>query len=234
MIRTFLDRVYEFVRLRWPYLLGALAVVLVFMRAHWAFRVAALAILVVVVAITLLGAAVALYDLSAGGVREPQFLLRLAARSEQARERIRRLTAERTDIRERLGQLRAIGEAGRAEGSDVSGKQWGKSLALLEGYERELELREAKLSFYRQSLRSLTELEDKWRQERRLNEMQRDLERLRKPNEAEAERMRTLRAELAYEDELLSTYRQLSKRIDRADDLEKARGLRADLERLLG
>ena len=233
MIRSLLDRSYEFTRAHWPFLLGAVVLVARLMRVHWGFRVLAFALLALVAVVTVTGAVVALYDLGTGGVREPQFLLRLAARSEQARERIRKLTAERSDIKQRIGQLRQFGAAGQREGAEVSGKQWGKSLALLEGYERELELRSAKLEFYRQSLRSLTELEGKWRQERRLNELQRDLERLRKPNEQETERMRTLRAELAYEDKLLTTYRELSRRIDQADDLTQARGVREDLDRLL-
>lgn len=233
MIRHLLDRSYDVTRAYWPFFLGVIVLVALLMRVHWGFRVLAFALLAIVAVITVTGAAVALYDLSTGGVREPKFLLRLAARSEQARERIRRLTAERTDIRQRIDQLRQFGASGEREGTEVSGKQWGKSLALLEGYEREFELRSAKLEFYRQSLRSLTELEEKWRQERRLNELQRDLERLRKPNEQETERMRTLRAELAYEDKLLTTYRDLSKRIDQADDLTQARGVREDLDRLL-
>lgn len=233
MIRKSLDRTYDFARANWPYLLGLILVVALLMRVHWGFRVLALILLLAVAIVTVTGAIVALYDLSVGGVREPQFLLRLSARSEQARDRIRKLTTERVDIEQRISQLRQLGEAGSRERAGVDGKQWGKSLALLEGYEREYELRSAKLEFYRQSLRSLTELEEKWRQERRLNELQRDLERLRKPNEQETERMRTLRAELAYEDKLLTTYRDLSRRIDRADDLKQARGVREDLDRLL-
>ena len=233
MVRNFLDRVYDLARDYWPYLLIALAVTAVLMRVHWGFRVVALIAAVVVGVVLLLGAAMSVYDLSRGGVREPKFLLRLAARSEQARERILKLSSERSDIDERIAQLRGISRAGEQESAEVSGKQWGKSLALLEGYERERELRSAKISFYEQSLSSLTDLEAKWRQERRLNELQRDLERLRKPNVAETERMKTLRAELAYEDKLLTTYRELSKRIDRADDIDAARGLRADLDRLL-
>ena len=161
----------------------------------------------------------------------PGFLVRLNARAEQARDRIRTLNKQRQKILTSIEQLREF--KGPRDPSIPDGKQSSKTLALLDGFRDELALRATKLDFYKKSLRTLTDLENKWRQERRLNDLQRDLEKIRKPNEHEVQQMKALRAELDYESDLLNTYQELSKRIDKAETVAGARDLRKDLDRLL-
>jgi len=230
VIRSFVDKTYAWLLGRWPLVLLFVVLVFVLMRLHWGFRVLAAVVLVAFCLLAFTGAIFALIDLLQGGVDEPRFLVRLRSRAEQARERIKSLNTQRKGIQQKITQLDAIGKSADGDGT---GKQWSKSMALLSGYREELALRDTKLEFYRKSLDTLTDLEAKWRQERRLKELQRDLDQLRRPNKQEAGQMKALRAELDFESKLLSTYQDLSRRIDRVDTVEGAQGLKRDLDELL-
>ncbi len=229
-MRGFVDKVYTLAIKYWPLVLLLIVGLVLLMRLHWFVRVLAAAVFVFICFVALAAAAIALYDLLTDGVDEPRFLVRLRSRAARARERIKFLADQIEEIEGHIAQLRNIE---RQPNQEASGKQWDKSLALLKGYEEELALRRTKLAFYRRSLRSLGEIESKWVQERRLKELQRDLDQLRTPSKQEVEQMKLLREELAYEAKLLTTYQELSKRIDKVEKLAEAQAVRRELDRLL-
>ncbi len=226
MLRSYLAYLEDVVKRYWPGLLLVALAIFVLMRALWFMRVVALVLVSLILLTVLAGAGLALYNHLSGASREPRFLARLGERADRARGRIKKLVEEQKSIDRKIVELKALDP-------QASGKQWSKSLALLNGYEEELALRRTKVDFYRQSLRSLQELDQKWRQERKLNAMERDLEQLRTPNPSETRRMKSLREELVLEYELLATYQTLSKRLDRADNVASAKSLRRDLDMLL-
>lgn len=229
-MRRIVDNSYDFAIRYWPGLLIGLLILTFLMRFHWSFRVLAAIVLIGIAFIALAGSFLAFRDMMLGNDSEPNFIRRLSEKASEARERIGSLSAEQQAIEEKIADLKSIREQVEHEGS---GKQWGKSLALLKGYEEELAIRSTKLDFYRKSLKSLTELEEKWRQEEHLKELQVELEQLRKPDALESAQMESLREELAYEKKLLTTYRSLSKELDKTDSLQGAQKLRVDLDRLL-
>ena len=230
MLRTFLDNCFHNIQRYWPLYLLVVIGLFIFMRFHWAFRVLAAIVLMLTICIALLGAVVAVIDSIAGSKSEPQFLKRLADRAGAARLRISELRSASRAIETKVLELEALAKNEQL----ASGKQWGKSMLLLEGYKTELSLRQTKVDFYTRSLRTLTDLDQKWRQERRLNELQSGLEKLRSPTSPEEQlQMRSLKAELAQEEDLLRSYKELSKRLDKSDSLENAQSLRKELERLL-
>lgn len=230
MLRNFLDQVFRSVQRYWQlYLLLVLALFFL-MRLHWSIRVLAAAVFVFVALIAILGAVVAVIDSMTDNGSEPQFLQRLVERANSARSRISELRKEAREIEIKIKELETLTETEKL----TSGKQWGKSLALLTGYQEELALREAKAEFYARSMKTLTELNEKWRQERRLNELQNGLKQLRTPvGKDEQLKMRALKEDLTREQELLKSYKELSKRLDKSDSLANAQLLRKELERLL-
>ncbi len=230
MLRTFLDKFFRSIQRYWQLYVLFVIGLFVLMRFHWAFRVIAAVVFVLAILVALLGAVIAVADLISGSGSEPQFLKRLADRAETARLRISELREESRGIETKVRELDALAQNEQLP----SGKQWGKSMLLLEGYRAELSLRQAKIDFYTRSLHTLTNLAEKWRQERRLNELQSGLEKLKSPTSAEEQlQMRSLKAELAQEEDLLKSYKELSKRLDKSDSLENAQSLRKELERLL-
>lgn len=232
MLRNFLDQFFRSVQRYWQlYLLLVLALFFL-MRLHWSIRVLSAAVFVFVALIAILGAVVAVVDSMTDNGSEPQFLQRLVERANSARSRISELRKEAREIEIKIKELETLTETEKL----TSGKQWGrgKSLALLTGYQEELALREAKAEFYARSMKTLTELNEKWRQERRLNELQNGLKRLRTPvGKDEQLKMLELKEDLTREQELLKSYKELSKRLDKSDSLANAQLLRKELERLL-
>jgi len=230
MLRTFLDKLFQSVQRYWQlYLLGVFALFFL-MRLHWSFRVLAATVFLLAALVAIVGAFISIFDRLTSDGSEPLFLRRIAERADAARTRITELRAEARTIEKKINELQRFS----SEGANGSGKQWGKSLLLLEGYTAELSLRKAKTDFYSRSLMTLNDLDNKWRQERRLNELQSGLEKLRSPNSVgERNQMLALRAELSKEQDLLKSYKQLSKRLDKSDSLENTKQLRKELERLL-
>lgn len=230
MLRNFLDQVFRSVQRYWQLYLLLVLGLFFLMRLHWSIRVLAAAVFVFVALIAILGAVVAVIDSMTDNGSEPQFLQRLVERANSARSRISELRKEAREIETKIKELETLTETEKL----TSGKQWGKSLALLTGYQEELALREAKAEFYARSMKTLTELNEKWRQERRLNELQNGLKQLRTPvGKDEQLKMRALKEDLTREQELLRSYKELSKRLDKSDSLANAQLLPKELERLL-
>jgi len=230
MLRTFLDNVFQSIQRYWQLYLLVVVGLFFLMRLHWIFRVLAAAVFVFAALIAILGAVVAVMDSLTGTNAEPEFLLNIVARADMTRSRIADLRAEAREIEAKIEEL--VHLTGRED--LPSGGQLGKRVTLLHGYREELSLRQAKIDFYTRSLQTLTNLDYKWRQEQRLNELQTGLEKLRTPaGPEEHAQIRLLKEDLLREQELLKSYKQLSKRLDKSDTLANTQQIRKELERLL-
>jgi len=229
MLRTLLDKIFNSIQRYWQLYLLFVVSLFLLMRMHWSFRVLAASVFVLAAVLAIVGAIVAVID-AVSGTKEPQFLSHLFDRANAARKRIAALRAEARAIEKKIKELEGLSK----KDGMASEKQWGKSLLLLEGYRGELSLRNAKIEFYSHSLKTLTELNSKWRQERRLNELQSGLDKLRSSMVPEEQKfMNELKRELSQEQELLKSYKELSKRLDKSKDLQNALQIRKELERLL-
>jgi len=230
MLRTFLDTFFLSIQRYWQLYLLLVIALFFMMRLHWSFRVLAAAVFLAFILIAIVGAIVAVSDSVRGVDVKPQFLQNIADRAEMTRNRISDLRSQVREIEAQIEEL--VNLAGREE--PASGGQLGKRVTLLHGYKEELSLRQAKIDFYTRSLQTLTNLDFKWQQEQRLNELQTGLEKLRtSAGPEEQTQMRVLKEELAREQDLLKSYKSLSKRLDKSDSLETTRQLRKELERLL-
>ncbi len=230
MLRTFLEHVFQSIQRYWQLYLLLVVSLFFLMRLHWSFRVLAATVFVFAALVAILGAIVAVIDSISGSNAEPAFLHNITERADMTRVRIADLRTEAREIEAKIEELTHL--SGREE--IPSGGQLGKRITLLHGYREELSLRQAKIDFYTRSLETLNNLDYKWRQEQRLNELQSGLEKLRTPSSREEQaQIRALKKDLAREQDLLKSYKQLSKRLDKSESLENAQSLRKELERLL-
>jgi hypothetical protein len=205
----------------------------IIMRLHWGLRVLAAIVFVGICLLMILGAVLTVVDrFKQRSDVEPQFLQHLAERSQAARQQIGRLRAEAAEIEKSCQELIGLTHDPQQEPGESGASH--KRKLLLQGYQQELSLRQAKLEFYSRSLQTLEELDKKWRIERRLNELQRDLGRLKSDStRKDSLEMKQLRAELKSEENLLASYQELTKRLDRSESLENTRELRRELDILL-
>ncbi|MFK8057690.1 MAG: hypothetical protein AB8F78_16305 [Saprospiraceae bacterium] len=207
MLRTFLDQIFNSVQRYWQfYVLGVLSLFFL-MRLHWSFRVLAAIVFLLAVGIAILGAIIGVVDSfsSSSDIAQPHTIKDIAQQVKLARARIADLEVERRRLEAKIQEGGSVSKSERLP----SGAQSSKSAESPGSFRTKITLLQEKSAFYKHGLMKLSSLQVLLGKDPKSSN------------------------ELTKEEELLKSYKQLSKRLDKSDSLENAQLLRKELERLL-
>ncbi|MEM1319485.1 MAG: hypothetical protein AAGG75_04470 [Bacteroidota bacterium] len=140
-------------------------------------------------------------------------------------EQINRNESEIEDIQKSISEI----EMRREHSREINPKTLEESERLIQAFEQEMQLREAKITFYRSCYHKLLMLRDNHNMVKELAEKQEQLKKLQEGHYEELANMEALKTNLAYDTHYLTTIDQLSTRMLESRSLDTAQELQLEL-----